>query len=318
MAFSELGDVESEERAAWEAYPSVAMLGPVFGCAVQVEPLVWRLLSGVHDDTPQSARDTLRSRLPQRGTDEQDANASKEYIGAALKLDWERHDELMVAGQRFRIVRGDRFVCFGPQGPEPPRPTDPDPADEGWHHPSVDEGRLIHAVVPTGRLAILLGQGCIPLIPAAGGVPDDVYRDARRVAETHGGFMLLSVRFMVAEQVGQSWESRSGDCRTLQQARPVLAQQLRRYGGEGGDKRDLEAFAAYEQAAQVLERDRGNEVVVRGRRFCIARIETVVYFTADGPEMPRPSDYDPYPPPELHAQQLREAGQLVDTPEGEA
>lgn len=312
MAASGTGDVEPEERAAWEAYPGVAMLGPVFGCAVQVEPLVWRLLSGMHDDTPQSARDTLRSCLYQRGTDEQDANASKEYTGAALKLDWERHDELTVAGQRFRIVRGDQFVCVGPQGPEPPRPTDPDPADEGWHHPSADEGRLIHAVVPTGRLAILLGQGCIPLIPAADAVPDDVYRDARRVAETNGGFMLLSARFVVAEQVGQSWESRSRDCRIPQQARHVLAQQLRRYDGEGGDKPDPEAFVAYEQAAQALERDRGNEVVVRDRRFRIARIETVVYFTADGPELPRPSDYDPYPPPDLHAQQLREAGQLED------
>jgi hypothetical protein len=83
MAASEMGDVEPEERAAWGAYPGVAMLGPVFGCAVQVEPLVWRLLSGMHDDTPQSARDTLRACLYQRGTDEQDANVSKEYTGAA-------------------------------------------------------------------------------------------------------------------------------------------------------------------------------------------------------------------------------------------
>jgi hypothetical protein len=179
-------------------------------------------------------------------------------------------------------MRGDQFVCFGPQGPEPPRPTDPDPADEGWHDPSADEGRLIHAVVPIGRLAILLGEGCISLLPAAGAVPDDVYRDARRVAETHGGFMLLSARFVVAEQVGRSWESRSGDCRIPQQTRHVLAQQLRRYDGEGGDRPDPEAFVAYERAAQALERDRGNEVVVRDRRFCIARIETVVNFSAVG------------------------------------
>ncbi|MFC5828007.1 DUF5954 family protein [Nonomuraea insulae] len=302
-----LESVDTEELAVCEAYPYVVMAGPVFGYAMQVDKLAWRLLSnGMPSHTPQEERDSLRAHLYGRGTAEPDPDTSKEYIATALKLDWERHDELTVADRRFRIVRGDQFVCVGPEGPKPPRPADPDPAGEHWRHPSDDKGRLIHATVPSGRLAILLGQGCIPLVPSAGTVPTDIYRDARRAAKTYANFMLLAATFTAAEQIGAGWEQCIGVCRTPRWARETLASHLRGRDGTAD---------GCERATEALERNRRDEVVVRDRRFRIARVETVLYFAADGPEPPRPSDHDPYPPPDLQMQQLREADGLVGEPD---
>ncbi|WP_233514056.1 DUF5954 family protein [Micromonospora craterilacus] len=36
---------------------------------------------------------------------------------------------------------------------------------------------------------------------------------------------------------------------------------------------------------------------MHGRRFRVTRIETLLRFSSDRPEGPRPSDHDPDPPP---------------------
>ena len=50
------------------------------------------------------------------------------YRRAALRLEQERLHQVRVAGRRFRIVRVETAVRIGPDGPEPPRPSDHDPA----------------------------------------------------------------------------------------------------------------------------------------------------------------------------------------------
>lgn len=52
-------------------------------------------------------------------------------MAAAVRLDWEKIDEMTVLGTRYRVVRAERFIRTGPDGPEPPRPSDPDPAGLG-------------------------------------------------------------------------------------------------------------------------------------------------------------------------------------------
>lgn len=38
--------------------------------------------------------------------------------------DGSRRNGIEVAGRRFRVVRIERITLMGPDGPEPPRPTD--------------------------------------------------------------------------------------------------------------------------------------------------------------------------------------------------
>ncbi|MEV8418442.1 DUF5954 family protein, partial [Streptomyces niveus] len=68
----------------------------------------------------------------------------------------------------------------------------------------------------------------------------------------------------------------------------------------------------YAKAADRLDEKRGAGVAVAGRRFRVARVEQLVRIGPDGPEGPRPSDFDPEPPVELHSKQLREQGLLDD------
>jgi Family of unknown function (DUF5954) len=53
----------------------------------------------------------------------------------------------------------------------------------------------------------------------------------------------------------------------------------------------------YTDAATTLERDQAYEVTAAGRRFRIAPVYRLIRVNATRPEPPRPSDFDPYPPP---------------------
>ncbi|WP_026219289.1 DUF5954 family protein [Embleya scabrispora] len=48
------------------------------------------------------------------------------------RLETETVDELHVLGTRYRIVRGEEYIHTDGDTPEPPRPTDPDPAIPDW------------------------------------------------------------------------------------------------------------------------------------------------------------------------------------------
>ncbi|MDG4857576.1 DUF5954 family protein [Streptomyces sp. T-3] len=47
-------------------------------------------------------------------------------------LEREPVDELTVCNVHYRIVRADEFTRTGPDGLEPPRPTDPEPPHPSW------------------------------------------------------------------------------------------------------------------------------------------------------------------------------------------
>jgi len=49
------------------------------------------------------------------------------YQDAARLLERERRSQLTVARRRFRIIRVETAIRAGPDGPEPPRPSDHDP-----------------------------------------------------------------------------------------------------------------------------------------------------------------------------------------------
>jgi len=49
------------------------------------------------------------------------------YQDAARLLERERRSQFTVGGRRFRIIRVETAVRPGPDGPEPPQPSDHDP-----------------------------------------------------------------------------------------------------------------------------------------------------------------------------------------------
>jgi len=118
-------------------YPYVWPRGPVFGvAALGPEPDArWRLVSEATDGTPQEARDALNSLLWFQAKDEAGTVPERrELLAAVHLLECERIDELTVLGTRYRVVRGDKYAhCGLTEGPEPPRPTDPEPADRSRH-----------------------------------------------------------------------------------------------------------------------------------------------------------------------------------------
>ncbi|MGP3949241.1 DUF5954 family protein [Streptomyces sp. 7N604] len=297
---------------AVEAFPEVAGIGPVFGCAEEIEGR-WRILS-LGDGFPQMARDSLGShfRLLAKEAEETGYGAvCDEFLAAALRLDWEAVNELVVAGQRFRVIRGDQFTRMGPDGPEPPRPTDPDTEPGGDSHGASQraQGFIVDPATATGLTDGLLRLELLPLVYKAADVPHAVRADSLRALETHPKGALLPTEFAVAEEVDGRWQPMAASCPTPQSARDTLAFYFREMGPRILRLDEVEQ-AQFAQAADRLDARRGNEIRVLGRRFRVVRVQQLIRVGPDGPEPPRPSDYDPYPPSEVQAQQLREEGAL--------
>lgn len=59
----------------------------------------------------------------------------------------------------------------------------------------------------------------------------------------------------------------------------------------------------YREAANLLDRERHDEMRVAGRYFRVARVGQVVRLGPDGPEPPRPADADRVPPDAMRAQE---------------
>ncbi|WP_246102947.1 DUF5954 family protein [Streptomyces piniterrae] len=309
----------SDEEAwrAREVYPEILGAGgPVFGHVREREEGGWEVIS-FGESTPQDSRDTMAStfrRMADRAEESGDEAARAECVAAAVRLDWEKVDELTVLGDRYRVVHGEQFIRHGADGPEPPRPSDPDPAEPGeaYRLPSRTEGFVIDPVVGTGMSEGILKFDLLQFVRAAGTVPPEVRRDSQRAARTHPGGVLLPAGFMIAERVGGAggqWKPHTSACNTPQNARDSLTMWLRVMAPVmlqlGQAERD-----AYERAANLLDERQGNELEV-GDGVCfykVVRVERLVRIGPDGPEPPRPSDFDPDPPVEAHAQQLREAG----------
>ena len=113
---------EQDALRAVRDFPLLVMVGPMFGIAEE-HPGGWRIVS-LGEATPQCSRDELAAHLRLLAVDAPDPT---EYLAGASLLDWERHDELVVAGRRFRIIRVEQVIRMNTGEPEPPRPTDLDP-----------------------------------------------------------------------------------------------------------------------------------------------------------------------------------------------
>ncbi|MFE7567595.1 DUF5954 family protein [Streptomyces sp. NPDC057539] len=300
------GPVEAvADVEAWrarESYPDILSAGgPLFGVVREREAGGWELVSSFSGLAPQDGRDSMGSQFRRRAEEcEKDGDRAgyEECMRAAERMEWETLDELTVLGVRHRVARAECYVRSGPDGPEPPRPGDPDPMASGESHKAPDPtaGFVFDPVIATGMSQGILKVELLSLVRKSGTVPDEIRDDSRIAARTHPGGVLLPATFMTAEKESGRWRPDStGTCTTPQGARDTLAVALRvmipwQLGLEA------ERRAPYLAAADRLDAERGNEVEVEGRRFRVVRIERLVRIGPDGPEGPRPSDPDPQPP----------------------
>lgn len=311
------------DEEAWKArerYPTIVGMGlPVFVAATESERGGWEVLAAA-GDTPQAVRDSLGShfrRLAKAAAEAGRAGEREKYRAAYEKLDRVAVDEMRVLGTRYRVVRVEQFIRLGPDGPEPPRPSDPDPGEVGEAHrlPSRVKGFVIDPYTGTGMAEGLLKFDLMQFVLKAGTAPPDVRGDSLRAVETHPGGVLLPAEFAIAEcGEGGRWKPHSAAAPSPQAARDRLAVDfrvmtpIRRKLGEA----EREEYA---RAADRLDEKRGAGIAVAGRRFRVARVEQLVRIGPDGPEGPRPSDFDPDPPIEAYTEQLREQGPPDDEDE---
>ncbi|WP_371650129.1 MULTISPECIES: DUF5954 family protein [unclassified Streptomyces] len=305
------------EQEAWQArkrYPEILGVGsPEFFHARECETGGWEL-SEYSSDTPQGARDALGSRFRGRAQDASGAGrdkARRKWLAAAARMDREVVDDVRVLGERFRIVRASRFIRMGASGPEPPRPSDPDPGEAGESHrvPSRTKGFVIDPYTGTGLADGILKLDLVRFVGSAPGAPREVTDDAWRAAERYPGGVLLPAVFMVSEREDGKWRAHDPGAAytTPQSARDSLADWLR-VMAPFTLKLDEAARAVYAEAADRLDDKRRNALSVAERRFRVTRVERLVRIGPDGPEGPRPSDYDPEPPVDIQVRRLKEQG----------
>lgn len=324
--------IRRDDPAAWvrEAdavdasllYPGFALRGPVFGVAVQ-EPAMgpeWRVLKPVVNGMPQMCRDTLNSHLWFRAKDDTDDPAvRRELLAAVQVLERERVNEVEACGVRYRIVRGDEFShCDGTDRLEPPRPTDPEPAERTWerraaHTPSPDLDLVLDPdPKDDGPMAGAVRAGLRDFAYRGVRFPADMRRDSEGAAHSHPQIVLLPICFSVVERERTGWEPALALQATPHDARRVLYDamgemwpMLYRFGDE---KR-----AVYEKAAEEFRAlGRADEARVAGRRFQVCRVERMLRMGPDGPETPRPSDIDEYGPMKIHPTLLDDGTLIYD------
>jgi hypothetical protein len=303
---------EEEARRRAVSYPSLRIGAPLFGDAEHLGEGRWRLRRMVAA-TPQEARDGLAHHFRTLAGQTDDPKYATELRAADDVLGWEKLDELHVAGCRYRIVRVDTYVRFGPDGPEPPRATDPDPLPPGAKVRPIrrSEELVVDPKEPVGIADGLFKAQILPSYYSGPRVPEDVRADSQRAVRSYPDGVLLPVEYIVAEQVDDVWRPLGAAQPTPQRARDALTFRFRVFIPQFQDPTE-EAVTAYARAADELDTGRADEIRVLGRRLRIVRIENLLRFGPDGPEPPRPSDHDPDPPAELHCLQLREQGLLPD------
>lgn len=312
-----LADVE-----AWKArktHPSMLFAGgPVFGVARERPAGGWALQPYFSGLAPQDARDSLGAYFRRVAKEAGPPRKAAEYQAAGELLDWEPLNDLTVCGRRYRVVRAERFIRMGPDGPEPPRVTDPDPSEPGEAHEGHDPaaGLVIDPYDATGVSDGILKAELLAALRKHGTVPGDVRDDARTAAAAYPAGVLLPATFMTAERDGGQWRPvSSGTATTPQAARDGLAMQLRVMVPW---QRDLtaEQRSVHNAAADRLDAERCDELDVAGRHFRIVRVERLVRVGPDGPEGPRPSDPDPVPPVMVQDRELRAQGIIREEDDG--
>ncbi|MFB4307864.1 DUF5954 family protein [Actinomadura sp. GTD37] len=265
---------------ALTAYPELAAVGTLFTAAEHV-PGGWQVVCP-SDPLPQGARELLAGRLEDMAALAGGAR-EHELLAAARTLAGEPADEVAAGGRRFRIVRIEQLVRTGPDGPEPPRPTDLDPLPPGGAARPVRPYELLPEDGPASDFATaeLLCQ----VLDAA----------AATGREPTGAFLTpvaLAPAFTVAERSERRWRPVGRLHEAPQLARDALITYFRHVvpAVESPAAADVARFA---EAAELMEDEtRRNGIAVAGRRFRIVRIERITLMGPDGPEPPRPTDFD--------------------------
>jgi hypothetical protein len=317
---------EAEARRAFHTHPDLVTAGVVFTCLEEVDRR-WRILASDYE-TPQDARNGLAHGFLKTAAESADPTTVERFRAAADVLDWERRDEMTVAGRRFRVGRIERSARIGPDGPEPPRCADPQSLPGEASGPSGPAGlfsRTVGGILDnalTGTAAAMLRYVLHNRVPECDS--EEARRDALRALRTHPRIVLLPAEFVVAEEVGGRWRPRAhATFPTVRIARDSLADYFRvvvpgpdspepqyariaaELGYESPGPAVCEEFA---RAADIIDRDRLDDVHVAGQHFRIVRIEQIVRLGLDGPEPPRPSDPDPYLPPAVLMQEYDQPG----------
>lgn len=264
---------------ALTAYPELVAVGTLFTAAERV-PGGWQVVCPC-DPLPQGARELLAGRLEDLAALAEGA-AGRELLSAARRLQREPADEVAAGGRRFRIVRIEQLVRTGPDGPEPPRPTDLDPLPAAGGAPARP-CELLPEDGPASDFATaeLLCQ----VLDAA----------AARGSEPTGAFLTpvaLAPAFTVAERSERRWRPVGRLHDAPQRARDALITYFRHVVPAVESPADADV-ARFAEAAELMEDEtRRNGIAVAGRRFRIVRIERITLMGPDGPEPPRPTDFD--------------------------
>ncbi|HEY9410396.1 MAG TPA: DUF5954 family protein [Jiangellaceae bacterium] len=140
-------EMRAEAKQATRTHPGIALLPNLF--AIVEKPLGggWQNTFSL-ERSPSEARERLArhfrpsfsaeelDRMPEelrrQVIEESEAHLAGEqarqaHEAAAQTLLHDHRNEIDVAGHRYRITRAEIAIRLGPDGPEPPRPTDPDP-----------------------------------------------------------------------------------------------------------------------------------------------------------------------------------------------
>jgi len=298
---SAVSEDDARNRAA--AYPKIMWGAPIYGSAQEVNGR-WRILR-LNADSPQDARDSLASHFRRLHSETpqtpEHAAERAEYEAVYELLDWEAVDELTVNGSRYRIIRAQPFIRMGADGPEPPRPTDPDPYPPGqtMRNTSQLDGFVIDPAAGTGLTNGLVRMEMVSASYHPRAVPGDVHADSRLAVTTHPNVVLLPVGFTVGECVAGRWRPRSSTTyATPQDARDAESFSISDVGVKLDDDTPVEEFmAAYERARAAHRPPRTDDFELKGVRCRVTRVETFVRVGPDGPEGPRPSDPDSHLPP---------------------
>jgi hypothetical protein len=305
------------DQEAWLArdrYPKLRGVGLAeYFYAKELETGGWELPE-FGASTPQGARDSLGSYFRRHAHDAElagDEKARRRWMTAALRMDREVVDEVRVMGERLRIIRVAHFIRLGDAGPEPPRPSDPDPGEVGEAHrlPSRNKGFVVDPYTGTGVSEGILKLDLIQSVGILRGAPPEMAEEARRAAHTHPGGVLLPAVYLICDRTDRKWQFHNPGTThaTPQAARDALARWLRVMAPFTLELTEAER-TAYAEAADRLDEKRANTLTVDGHRFRVTRAERLVRIGPDGPESPRPSDFDPEPPVEVQTRQLKEQG----------
>ncbi|WP_146778940.1 DUF5954 family protein [Actinomadura craniellae] len=263
---------------ASDAYPGLSPTGPMFTAAERV-PGGWRVLLPC-TPVPQDAREALGGLLRADAAARPDAEG-RGLRAAAAQLEERRLDALTLGTRRLRVVRVEQVLRIGLDGPEAPRPTDHDPAT------GPGPAELLPVPPPAGAVA---AEFDARLLAATTGRADDA---ERRAFEDYPEPVFLRPAFAVAEHTEGRWRITSRAHSGPGAARGALAFYFRHLVPVVEQPDEIDRLE-YSAAADLMDDPaRRAGITVLGRRFRIVRLERAVRMGPDGPEPPRPSDFDP-------------------------